>query len=103
MNKPHKWANEIIAWANGKEIERYNSITDTWTVVSDPIWGGTQYRIKPEPKEDRVLYTRIEFCTSDEWDRETLWTSYKEEEDNIKAVFDGETGVLKSVEMIKCD
>lgn len=54
MNK-HKWANEIIAWAKGAEIE-YLDGTE-WAVAYSPVWDeGAQYRIKPQPKEKKSLY-----------------------------------------------
>lgn len=63
--KPHKWAKEIIAWANGAEIEqRCHSPS-----IKDCIWSNWEqfdgdwteekhweYRIKPQPKEPQYLY-----------------------------------------------
>jgi len=54
--KPHKWAKEIIAWANGAEIEKW-MLNDTWQIVSHPDWYEYEvYRIKPQPKEPQYLY-----------------------------------------------
>ena len=52
--KPHKWAKEIHAWADGAEIEWKALITyDKWTDVgcSNPMWHRTdvEFRIKPQP------------------------------------------------------
>lgn len=63
MSKPHKWAKEIKAWADGAEIEwRFNSTTHVgeWEDVlsENPIWHDPrcEYRIKPQPKESQYLY-----------------------------------------------
>ena len=77
MNKPHKWAKEIKAWADGAEIEcrfLYAQVEQKWQVTNaprfeDPQW---EYRIKPQPKEPQYLYVYFNhltgvcgFCT--EW------------------------------------
>jgi len=61
--KPHKWAKEIKAWADGAEIEiRVNTETlgCDWTAIKqDYDWTpaeGVEYRIKPQPKEPQYLY-----------------------------------------------
>jgi hypothetical protein len=61
--KPHKWAKEIKAWADGAEIESKNIATGEWVEV-DPYWDEDdeyEYRIKsqskePQPKEPQYLY-----------------------------------------------
>lgn len=68
--KPHKWAKEIIAWANGAEIE-YRSKELTMNEISWTKWESVgshtqppaffsdddfEYRIKPQPKEPQYLY-----------------------------------------------
>lgn len=49
MNKPHKHAKEIHAWADGAEIQRFCG--DGWYDDSDtPEWyEDAEYRIKPRP------------------------------------------------------
>ena len=64
--KPHKWAKEIIAWANGAEIEQriiyddYGEINGEWQNVISPRFhahdSNIEYRIKPQPKEPQYLY-----------------------------------------------
>lgn len=55
MNKPHKHAELIKAWADGATIERmwtdwYGKGT-TWLIDNEPDWSeDEEYRIKPEPK-----------------------------------------------------
>lgn len=56
--KPHKWAKEIKAWADGAEIEQKQITVNKWVefdgdwLVSD-CW---EYRIKAQQKEPRYLY-----------------------------------------------
>ena len=63
--KPHKWAKEIKAWADGAEIEwRFNSVATGgcgfWENVlsENPVWHDPRvdYRIKPQPKEPQYLH-----------------------------------------------
>ena len=80
MSKPHKWAKEIKAWADGQEIENrhldengnwcewgyWSSNTDV--TVNFLTHDGIEYRIKPQPKEPQYLYVykvnknSIELC-----------------------------------------
>jgi len=61
--KPHKWAKEIKAWADGAEIQcravkNTLGITTDWFDAETPQWhdNDTEYRIKPQPKEPQYLY-----------------------------------------------
>ena len=67
MNKPHKYQKEIIAWANGEEVEVYSPITDSWMKAINPIWGeGYDFRIKPEREYPKTSLTNDElFCIYD--------------------------------------
>ena len=54
--KPHKWAKEIHAWADGAEIEGRSSKKFEWVDVENPSWDEDyEYRIKPQPKEPQYL------------------------------------------------
>ena len=104
--KPHKHAELIKAWADGAEIEIKGIVSDDWYLDKHPSWNIWDiYRIKPEPKPDVVAKGIIEwsgdiangiadyatdFRVSEHW-----------EKDNIKLTFDGETGELKSAEVLK--
>ena len=92
--KPHKHAELIKAWADGAEIE-YLFGEYGWTSASRPTWDEeNEYRIKHEPKPDAVMYTSAyagEICHCDD--------KYKNG-DNLKLIFDGETGVLKKVQIL---
>jgi len=89
----HKHADLIHAWADGAQIQgRFNS-GDVWEDIEHPSWHlKWEYRIKPEPMPDYVRYLEM-----------PVFWGYVERrsESNMKVVFDGETGKLKSAEVIK--
>ena len=118
--KPHKHAELIKAWADGAEIE-YRWAYDT---SSCPVWskwiefdGKTntfveneyfEYRIKPEPKPDVVLYANCSKCLphiKNQFyaDLTFAYSSLPTNDNpaNLKLTFDGETGELKSAEVLK--
>lgn len=53
MNKPHKHAEIIKAWADGASIEvrdPFNPMSE-WRTINPPRWADNlEYRVKPEPK-----------------------------------------------------
>jgi len=54
--KPHKWAKEIKAWADGAEIE-FKDYLQGWMDCKSPAWSeNATYRIKLQPKEPQYLY-----------------------------------------------
>jgi hypothetical protein len=117
MSEVHKHADCIIAWANGKEVEVMDSRGNFVPVCPHPYWHEhMQYRIKPETKPDFSLYTRVCVSSSSipkenkrgfvyeaEQIIEMLPSTYKMNGDNLNLVFDGETGKLKSAEVISDD
>ena len=91
----HKHADEIIAWANGAEIQLYHTDTEKWVDAPTPLWFDCEYRIKPEPKPDVVEYYSIGKhlvfrALGDPWG-----------DANLKLTFDAETGELKAAEVLK--
>jgi hypothetical protein len=51
----HKWHKEIKAWADGAEIEF--KLENAWWDAGIPEWNEDgEYRIKPQPKEQKYLY-----------------------------------------------
>ena len=51
----HKHADEIIAWAEGAEIEFKGQATDDWMKTGTPSWyENYEYRVKPPAKKYRV-------------------------------------------------
>lgn len=97
--KQHKHAELIKAWADGAMIESKvtNSDGPFWIDAPNPIWADhVEYRVKPEPRPDVVerMYFHeygcsYHFCIS------------KECRHNLRLTFDGETGQLKSAEVLK--
>lgn len=111
-NKPHIHAELIKAWADGAKIQFKNMDGEWQDCTTTPGWSVLSlYRIKPEPKPDIVRYARASFTEYD-WNSPnsvinnrdktvSFWSKSKRGSDNVKATFDGETGELKSVELIK--
>jgi hypothetical protein len=102
--KPHKHAELIKAWADGAEIEARQGDSTTWVTVESPTWSvhGT-YRIKPTPKPDVVVVGKLVWdglSISNAANRTKFRVAEHWETDNIKLTFDGETGKLKSAEVI---
>jgi hypothetical protein len=92
MRTPHVHAELIKAWADGAEIE-CSFDEGKWEVISKPNWLETcQYRIKPEPKPDYVEYFWATFTG--------VLNSSPKAVHNLKLTFDGETGELKSAEVL---
>ena len=56
MKQRHKHADVIIAWAEGKDVQIWNSINKRWVdlVLSNPNFRADKYRIKPPAKKYRV-------------------------------------------------
>ena len=96
--KPHKHAELIKAWADGAEIEFFDTrfAEHRWKLCGNPpLWDENyEYRIKPQPKPDQVVYPSS--ATSFEGNDKYNWYV----KGNLKLVFDGETGRLKSAEVI---
>ena len=104
--KPHKHAELIKAWADGAEIQQRNFYyaPRKWSdwLVFNGTWideDSTEYRIKPEPKPDfyksyLVFSTRI----YSEGERFPVGGMMKA---NLQLTFDGETGELKSAEVLQ--
>ena len=92
---PHKHAALIKAWADGAKIECNNSNGEGWKDISSPYWSNhCDYRIKPEPKPDRFTFGKAGVFGL-RWDNIRVYDS------NVMFTFDGETSVLKQVELIK--
>ena len=92
MKTPHKHAELIKAWADGAEIETLRCrITNNWCLVDVPVWYvNSEYRIKPEPKLDVVAYIEVRH----------VFSATQKPNHNLQVTFDGETGKLKSAEVI---
>jgi hypothetical protein len=94
--KPHKHAELIKQWADGAEIEEKSLVKGFWYEVSPPLWiEHKEYRIKPEAKPD------IEETVLASYGVDGLVIFNRAIPRNLKITFDGETGKLKSAEVIK--
>jgi hypothetical protein len=90
----HKHYDCIVAWAEGKEIQFKGDHYGGWiTVLGAASWSeSNEYRIKPEPKPDVVVFVPvIDF---------RLYRTEQRDGDNLRLTFDGETGKLKTAEVI---
>lgn len=101
MKTPHKHAELIKAWADGAEIQfRYNANIPWSNVIGVCGWDkDCEFRIKPEPKPDSNLYYRAHDYVRSNGASTVVWTG--DNGANLKLTFDGETGKLKSAEVLK--
>lgn len=105
MKTPHKHAELIKAWADGAEIEYWSGTLYGWRPAYNPNWDEkTEYRIKPEPKQDVVHEIKVwvggnarEKVVLHMYNSET----HKAHGSNLRLTFDGETGKLKKAEVIE--
>jgi len=113
MAQPHKHKDCIIAWANGAVIQLKHH--DQWLDMEGDFifYEKNHYRIKPEPKPDKISYGVIGYDGNEFHHTEGLWTNtealpcifgkyqYKTIA-KIKIVIDGDDYTkVKSVEIIK--
>lgn len=100
MAERHKWADVAIAFAEGKAIQR--KICEgwhDWEYTDFPQFlVDTEWRVKPEPKPD-VVIERGATMAGENMDGNPVlcWRGPA----NLRLIFDGETGALKSAEVIK--
>jgi len=107
MGTPHKHAEALRAIADGKTVQYSEFDNGIWTdrpdsyCAKDPITNDEYaWRIKPEPKPDVVWYAAVDSA----FDKELGFyatTHHDKGIDSLKLTFDGETGALKSAEVLK--
>jgi hypothetical protein len=91
----HKHAEVLHAFADGIECE-YKQCGDWFKIHKLQQFDIFDFvRIKPIPKADVVQYTAIGIHFSDNF------SDRRHPTDNLKVTFDGETGNLKSAEVIR--
>ena len=100
--KPHKHAELIKAWADGVQIQaKHISHLDwhDWHNQFMPNWDDDlyTYRIKPKPKSDFNGWMYV--CKNGEDSSAIGFGDGRYS--NLKLTFDGETGKLKSAEVLK--
>lgn len=104
MKTPHKHAEIIKAWADGAEIEfydqRYNE--HRWKTCGEYPYFEPQvkFRIKSEPKPDTQYWVRVFEHSSGSMFCPHTAPATDVRPANIKLTFDGETGKLKSAEVL---
>ena len=97
--KPHKHAELIKAWADGAEIQYWHPIWQKWVMTDDSwmLWADTNmFRINPDKKPDVVEEAYVMKRISGE----VYVCQGFHEIPNTRFVWDGETGKLKSAEVI---
>lgn len=86
----HKHYDAIVAWANGEQIQLEAS-EGVWANITEPSWDlRFNYRVKPK---DIVIYDCVILI-----DNNTAALSSSKP--NIKFLFDADTGLPKSVELV---
>lgn len=107
MNKPHIHAEVIKAWADGAEIQARSctSLAENrwggWCNVENPEWIPHQeYRVKPQPKPDFIYFGQLDEPARGGYTLGSCFTRHKADRDQLKLTFDGETGKLKSAEIL---
>ena len=93
MKTPHKHADLIKLWADGAEIQM-KAYDGAWFDDEDPCWSCLEFEFRIKPASDRVVIPDVV----------TVWV-HDEHQDyylkgELKLTFDGETGKLKSAEVL---
>jgi hypothetical protein len=101
--KPHRNADVIKAFADGRDCEFLGNITKKWLPISNfrdfDTYSCT--RIKPEPKPDFEDYLFVaDKSSNDSNDLVEINWVFKNSA-NLKLIWDGETGELKDAKVIK--
>jgi hypothetical protein len=94
MIRKHKHYDVIVAFAEGKVIQE-RDWEGNWADVSLPRFHPNgDYRIKPEKKPDEIRAYRV-YCHYG-----TLYADSVTLTPNLTLTFDGDTGALKSAEVV---
>ena len=100
--KPHKHAELIKAWADGAEIQ-LKGRNGEWIDIFPDWQEECEYRIKHEPKPDVVWFVTA-YLDQFKYQEVPQLTDIGQKGsalNNLKLTFDGETGELKSAEVLK--
>jgi len=96
----HKHSELIKAWADGAEIQVKHPLNSSWR-DAEPRWDlDYEYRIKPEPKPDVFRNITVEATERCGEEFVQVFKSGKYCFPNLHLTFDGETGKLKSAEVL---
>lgn len=89
----HKHADLIHAYAEGAEMQYLKDGVGWVNLNFFPSWSHySEYRVKPQPKPDYVLYDSVSPSSIGH---------HLTSPANVRFTFDGETGALKSAEVLK--
>lgn len=116
MSTPRKHSLIIKAWADGAEIQYWDPYIERWVDIAHPSFlHETEYRIKPQDVSDVIRYAKVGVSDCGKYFHiEGLWkiNSYDDKQmvsdtdqtydvvGQIMLVFDGETKILKRVEVV---
>ena len=102
MKEPHKHAELIKAWADGAAIQ-FRMPKDIWRdCLANPAWeDDVEYRIKSEPKPDYHSYIALLSVEDDIWRHFGYISDFNKFPSVLKAIHDGQTDKIKSVEVMK--
>ena len=79
----HKHADLIHAWADGAEIQLFNTTDNEWVDIDQPFWTlGHSYRIKPEEKKPVVRWLWQFKTANGKWTYSGLFHSEEEAKQN---------------------
>ena len=91
----------IVAWAKGAKIQWCCCIQDGWEDTDTPEWHVFHnYRIKPEPKPDVIMYGCIKMENTRTYTQFSRAALTKVDTDTCMFIFDGETGKLKDAQVL---
>ena len=100
----HKHSEVIKAFVDGVECEYWSSNFNKWVDITELTTFNLdlveKVRIKTEPKPDVIRYANV--CDSNHMvTYVSLSSPQLDADNNLKLIWDGETGKLKSAEVIK--
>ena len=94
----HKHADLIKAWADGAQIQ-VKAHKSVWEDRENPLWDAdSEYRIKPEPDVIKIFYLESNPMLGLRFSEEI--NPVQEKTKRIRCTVDGETYILKAVEML---
>ena len=96
----HKHSEVLHAFVDGLECETWHGNKWIKTTNLMDFDHFEKVRIKPEPKPDVIGYAKV-YDSNPMVTYVSLSSTQLFSDDNLKLIFDGETGKLKSAEVIK--
>lgn len=92
----------IVAWAKGAKIQwQIRAERDSWEDTDTPGWHTFHnYRIKPEPKPDVVMYGCVMMDDTQFYTKLSRAAVMQAPTDTCMFIFDGETGKLKDAQVL---